>query len=42
MNLALFGYITAWAVAASIILLYLLWSLFVLDGSELHEVQTPA
>ena len=42
MNLALFGYTTAWAVAASVILLYLLWSLFVLDGRELREVQTPA
>jgi len=41
MNLALFGYSAAWAVAASVILLYLLWSLFVLNSSELHEVQTP-
>lgn len=42
MNLALFGYTTAWAVAATVILLYLLWSLFVLDARDLSEMQTPA
>jgi MFS family permease len=41
-NLALFGYTTAWAVAATVILLYLLWSLFVLDARDLSEMQTPA
>ncbi len=42
MNLALFGYTVAWAVAATIILLYLSWSLFVLDSRDGHEVQSPA
>jgi MFS family permease len=42
MNLALFGYTAAWAAAAAVIFLYLLWSLFVLDNRELNEVQTPA
>ena len=42
MNLALFGYTTAWAVAAAVIALYLLWSLFILDGRALREVQSPA
>jgi MFS family permease len=42
MNLALFGYTAAWAAAAAVILLYLLWALFVLDDREHQEMQTPA
>jgi len=40
MNLALFGYEVAWAVAAAVIALYLCWAVFVLKRVEPLEVQT--